>query len=186
MQINSYGKEARLKGIRKATNAGKLKGKKPLSYEDCPDFVSLYESYRHRGMTKGELADRLNVSRPTPDKLILQYKGEKDKMKKNIKRTSFDLTIENSEALNQCSQRMKMNYSQLLNAILKIIFVDRGEIQNKVLQESLKHTSSMFLDMVRNEDDPLRIMAEYADLKHDLDFLCKLAGAETSSDIGHR
>lgn len=103
-------------------------------------------------------------------------------MKENIKRTSFDLTIENSEALNQCSQRTGMNFSQLVNAIFKIIFVDRGEIQNKVLQESIKHANSMFVDMVRNEDDPLCIMDEYADFKHDLDFLCKLAGIETSSD----
>lgn len=65
----------------------RLRNRKDFIYEDCPDFVSLYESYRHRGMTKGELADRMD---------------------------------------------------------------------------------------------------EYADLKHDLDFLCKLSGVETSSDIGHK
>lgn len=44
----------------------------PYKIEDFKDFDRLYESYFYGNMTKTEFASKLNISRPTLDKLIKQ------------------------------------------------------------------------------------------------------------------
>ena len=56
-------------GIEIAKQQGKFKGRKPITISD-EVFNEEYKKYSHRELTKAELAKKLNVSRPTLDKLI--------------------------------------------------------------------------------------------------------------------
>ena len=65
--------ERQKEGIAIAKKAGKYKGRKPIEIEDeC--FKNLYSDYMKREITKVELAKELNVSRPTLDRMIKEYK----------------------------------------------------------------------------------------------------------------
>ena len=49
---------------------GKYKGRKPIEVED---FGQYYEEYMSRRTTKGQLAKKLKISRPTLDKLFTEH-----------------------------------------------------------------------------------------------------------------
>lgn len=59
--------ERQREGIAIAKREGKFKGRKPLELDD---FDKYYELYVSRQITKSEMARRLNISRPTLDKMI--------------------------------------------------------------------------------------------------------------------
>lgn len=59
--------ERQREGIAIAKREGKFKGRKPLELDD---FDKYYELYISRQITKSEMARKLNVSRPTLDKMI--------------------------------------------------------------------------------------------------------------------
>lgn len=65
--------ERQKEGIAIAKKAGKYKGRKPIEIED-ERFKNLYSDYMRREITKVELAKELNVSRPTLDRMIKEYK----------------------------------------------------------------------------------------------------------------
>ena len=65
--------ERQKEGIAIAKKAGKYKGRKPIEIED-ERFKNLYSDYMKREITKVELAKELNVSRPTLDRMIKEYK----------------------------------------------------------------------------------------------------------------
>lgn len=52
--------------VKKTTN----KGRKKIVINDFPDY---YKRYKTREFSKTELAKKLNISRPTLDKLIKQF-----------------------------------------------------------------------------------------------------------------
>ena len=60
--------ERQREGIAIAKAEGKYKGRKEIEIDDR--FNNLYEQYKNREINKCEFAKRLNVSRPTLDKLI--------------------------------------------------------------------------------------------------------------------
>ena len=62
--------ERQREGIAIAKREGKYKGRKAI---DIPDFGTHYERYMKREISKAKLAEELNVSRPTLDKLIKEY-----------------------------------------------------------------------------------------------------------------
>lgn len=64
--------ERQREGIAIAKREGKFKGRKPLELDD---FDKYYELYISRQITKSEMARKLNISRPTLDKMI-KAKGE--------------------------------------------------------------------------------------------------------------
>lgn len=64
--------ERQREGIAIAKREGKFKGRKPLELDD---FDKYYELYVSRQITKSEMARKLNISRPTLDKMI-KAKGE--------------------------------------------------------------------------------------------------------------
>ena len=66
-------RDSRLAGIEKAAAEGKYKGRKSYSPNDFPNFVELYNQYMFREIGKGEFAEKLGVSRPTLDKLLMDY-----------------------------------------------------------------------------------------------------------------
>lgn len=74
--INQFERENLLErqreGIAIAKAKGKYKGRKEISIEN---FKEYYEKYMRRELSKSELAKELNISRPTLDKLIKNYKG---------------------------------------------------------------------------------------------------------------
>lgn len=74
--INQFERENLLErqreGIAIAKAKGKYKGRKEISIEN---FKEYYEKYMRREVSKSELAKELNISRPTLDKLIKNYKG---------------------------------------------------------------------------------------------------------------
>ena len=63
----------RIKGIKKAAEEGKYKGRQAYSIENFPNFRELYKQYMYREIGKGEFADKFGVSRPTLDKLIKEF-----------------------------------------------------------------------------------------------------------------
>lgn len=65
--------ERQKEGIAIAKKAGKYKGRKPIEIED-ERFKNLYSDYMKREITKVELAKELNISRPTLDRMIKEYK----------------------------------------------------------------------------------------------------------------
>ena len=52
--------------VKKTTN----KGRKKIIIDDFPEY---YKRYKTREFSKTELAKKLNISRPTLDKLIKQF-----------------------------------------------------------------------------------------------------------------
>lgn len=64
--------ERQREGIAIAKEKGVYKGRKPIEINDT--FKTEYARYQNREITKKELASILNVSRPTLDKLIKEYK----------------------------------------------------------------------------------------------------------------
>lgn len=74
--INQFERENLLErqreGIAIAKAKGKYKGRKEISIEN---FKEYYEKYMRREVSKSGLAKELNISRPTLDKLIKNYKG---------------------------------------------------------------------------------------------------------------
>ena len=67
--------ERQREGIEIAKRQGKFKGRKEISI-DNDIFIKQYERYLQRDITKSELANILNVSRPTLDKLIKANKKD--------------------------------------------------------------------------------------------------------------
>lgn len=72
--INAFERENLLErqreGIAIAKAEGKYKGRKPIEVED---FGQYYDEYMSRRTTKGQLAKKLKISRPTLDKLFEEY-----------------------------------------------------------------------------------------------------------------
>lgn len=62
--------ERQREGIEIAKRKGVYKGRKPVS---IPDFGKHYQRYKHREITKSQLAREISVSRPTLDNLIREY-----------------------------------------------------------------------------------------------------------------
>ena len=71
--INEFERENLLErqreGIAIAKKEGKYMGRKPIEIDDAV-FITAYEQYKRRELTKKGLAEKLNVSRPTLDKMI--------------------------------------------------------------------------------------------------------------------
>ncbi|MCM1234299.1 MAG: recombinase family protein [Ruminococcus flavefaciens] len=63
--------ERQREGIEIAKRKGIYKGRKPVS---IPDFEKHYQRYMKREISKSQLAKELNISRPTLDKLIKEYR----------------------------------------------------------------------------------------------------------------
>lgn len=72
--INSFQRacilENQREGIAIAKAQGKYKGRKPIEVED---FDIYYDEYMSRKISKGKLAKKLGVSRPTLNKLFAEY-----------------------------------------------------------------------------------------------------------------
>lgn len=75
--INEFERENLLErqreGISIAKKKGVYKGRKPITFTD-KEFSTAYEEYLSRKITKTALAEKLNITRPTLDK-ILRKKG---------------------------------------------------------------------------------------------------------------
>ena len=71
-------RERQAAGIREAKKRGVYKGRKPI---EVKDFGVYYDEYMSRKTTKGQLSKKLNISRPTLNKLFDEYEksqsGEK-------------------------------------------------------------------------------------------------------------
>ena len=65
--------ERQREGISIAKKKGVYKGRKPITFTD-KEFSAAYEEYLSRKITKTALAEKLNITRPTLDK-ILREKG---------------------------------------------------------------------------------------------------------------
>ena len=72
--INTFERENILErqreGIAIAKANGKYKGRKPVEVDD---FAKHYDDYMNRKATKGQLAKKLKISRPTLNKLFNEY-----------------------------------------------------------------------------------------------------------------
>lgn len=67
--------ERQAEGIAIAKKEGKYKGRKRI---EIKDFGRYYDSYMNREISKSGIAKKLNISRPTVDRLIQEYrKGKK-------------------------------------------------------------------------------------------------------------
>lgn len=66
--------ERQREGIAVAKKKGKYKGRKEVKIDN---FEQYYNKYMSREITKTQLAKELNISRPTLDKLIKEYKEGK-------------------------------------------------------------------------------------------------------------
>lgn len=66
--------ERQREGIEIAKKNGKYKGRKPINI-DPDDFKEKYDEYLQRKINKGELSKALNISRPTLDKILKEYKN---------------------------------------------------------------------------------------------------------------
>lgn len=80
--INEFERENLLErqreGIQIAVEQGKYKGRKPIEVDN--NFIENYNKYLKRVITtKRELAEILDISRPTLDKLINEYEQEQAK-----------------------------------------------------------------------------------------------------------
>lgn len=62
--------ERQKEGIAIAKRNGAYKGRKTVN---IPNFADHYQRYMHREVTKSKLAEELNISRPTLDKLIIEH-----------------------------------------------------------------------------------------------------------------
>lgn len=62
--------ERQREGIAIAKREGKYKGRKEVKVDN---FSIFYEQYKHREINKSQLAKKLEISRPTLDKLISEY-----------------------------------------------------------------------------------------------------------------
>lgn len=68
-------KERQMEGVKLAVKEGKFKGSKPIEIDDY--FIVQYEKYKSRRIkTKRELAETLDLSRPTLNRLIKEYEEE--------------------------------------------------------------------------------------------------------------
>ena len=68
-------RERQAEGILVAKREGKFKGSKPIEIDDY--FIVQYEKYKSRRIkTKRELAETLDISRPTLNRLIKEYEEE--------------------------------------------------------------------------------------------------------------
>ena len=63
--------ERQREGIAIAKAEGKYKGRKAREIDN--EFIQAYEQYKRRELNKVQVAERLNISRPTLDKLIAEY-----------------------------------------------------------------------------------------------------------------
>ena len=63
-------------GIAIAKRDGVYKGRKKVAVPD--NFSVLYDRYTRREMNKGQLAETLNVTRPTLERMIQEYLSEKE------------------------------------------------------------------------------------------------------------
>ncbi len=64
-------KEKQQEGIEKAKAAGKYKGRVRIT---VPNFHGYYDMYINKKITKTAIAKELNISRPTVDRLMKEYK----------------------------------------------------------------------------------------------------------------
>lgn len=64
--------ERQREGIAIAKSKGKYKGRKEVNIDNFEDY---YKRYKAREINKSKLAEELNISRPTLDKLIKKYEG---------------------------------------------------------------------------------------------------------------
>lgn len=75
--INEFERENLLErqreGIAEAKKRGAYKGRKSIEIDNT--FKEYYSKYKNRELNKTQLAKKLNVSRPTLDKLIREYEG---------------------------------------------------------------------------------------------------------------
>lgn len=72
--------ERQREGIEIAKREKKFKGRKPINIDIKSDkFMKLHERYMQRKITKVEMAQELNISRPTLDKLLKELAAEEDK-----------------------------------------------------------------------------------------------------------
>lgn len=61
--------ERQREGIAIAKQKGLYKGRKEITFK-AEEFIQAYDEYKSRAITKKELAERLEISRPTLDKII--------------------------------------------------------------------------------------------------------------------
>ena len=77
--INAFERENLLErqreGIAIAKAEGKYKGRKPVEVED---FAPYYEDYMSRRTTKGQLAKKLRISRPTLNRLFDEFESTRE------------------------------------------------------------------------------------------------------------
>lgn len=66
--------ERQKEGIIIAKKEGKFKGRKAT---EIPDFEKHFTRYKNREINKVQLADKLNITRPTLDKVIKEYERGK-------------------------------------------------------------------------------------------------------------
>ena len=69
--------ERQAEGIAIAKAQGKYKGRTKITLESVTDFPRLYELWDRHKISKSAIADELNFSRPTVDRLILEYHERK-------------------------------------------------------------------------------------------------------------
>ena len=67
--------ERQREGIAIAKQEGKYKGRK---VKNVPEFEQKYSRYKNRELTKVQLANELQITRPTLDKLIKEYQNRAD------------------------------------------------------------------------------------------------------------
>lgn len=65
--------ERQAEGIAIAKANGKYKGRTKITLESVSDFPRLYELWSKHKISKSAIADELNLSRPTVDRLIEEY-----------------------------------------------------------------------------------------------------------------
>ena len=71
--------ERQREGIEIAKREKKFKGRKPINIDINSDkFMKLHEKYTQRKITKVEMAQELNISRPTLDKLLKELAAEEN------------------------------------------------------------------------------------------------------------
>ena len=67
--------ERQREGISIAKSKGVYKGRKPITFSD-KEFFAAYEEYTSRKITKSALAEKLNITRPTLDKILKEKRIE--------------------------------------------------------------------------------------------------------------
>ncbi len=70
-EFNIESSERQAEGIAIAKKKGVYKGRKRI---EIKDFGNYYDAYMNREISKSGIAKKLNVSRPTVDRLIKEYK----------------------------------------------------------------------------------------------------------------